>query len=687
MPLLAVVVVAIAVVFSAAPAVAGLATEPVASQLTRAIGLTATERRAITITSISAAGDDSLGLIVTATFAGDLDTQLGQGGLEHGRLALALLRSGSARPTGQLVSEGGGATTTSLTLIDRRGRQRASKHESFELFTPDRNVRTAAARGVQVIRDRQEFVVYVPAARLAAVDRISLEVFAGRPKPVELVALSLDTTKLTCPQLAKLQARLAALRSQLTAEARAPKHAGAVLSAAIDTERLAAPLHETVERVARLDAEIATVSRLLDRAAAPIKACNSPPPQPPQPSAPTTSAPVLPPPIQVTQTDSALSQQMAPQPTLTASSAPPPGVPIIEVNDEVGYQKFSGVGAAMTDSSASLIYNDLSPDERLTLIQNLFGASGIHLNFLRVPMGASDFTVSPNPYTYDDVASGQTDPNLAQFSIDHDLAYIIPTLQLVKSVNPGLEILANPWSPPAWMKANDSLANTNDSGTLLTSAYGPLANYFVKLIQAYDTSGVPIDAITPQNEPRTSGSGTAYPGLTLPEPDEASFISEDLAPALAAAHLSTKIYGNDLSWDQLAYASALTTGPAANDLSGIAWHCYFGSPTVMSQLHQSDPGLDQIENECSPELRNFGTPELLISTLRNWASVVALWNVALDPSGGPKEPNNGCPTCTGVVTINESTQTVTYSNEYYQLGQVSAFVQPGATRVDSDSYV
>jgi glucosylceramidase len=696
MLLLAVVVAAIAVVFSAAPAIAGLVTQPGPKPLARATGLTATERRAITLTSVSAAGDDSLGLILTARFAGGVDTQLGQGRLEHGLLALTLLRSGSARPAGQLVSEGGGSTTTRLTFLERRGRHRVLRHETFELFTPDRNVRTAAAQGVQVIRDRQEFVFYVPAGKLAAVNKISLEVFVERAKPVELATLSVDTTKLTCPQLAKLHASLAALRSQLNAAARAQKDADAVLSAAIDKAQLTTPLHETAERIAHLDAEIATVSRLLDRAGARINACNSPPPpKTPQPTATTASAPTPsprpppppPPPVQVTQTDPALSQQMAPEPTITSSSTPPTGVPIIDVNNQVQYQKFSGIGAAMTDSSASLIYNDLSQDDRLTLMQNLFGSSGIHLNFLRVPMGASDFTVSADPYTYDDVPSGQTDPNLSQFSINHDLAYIIPTLQLVKSVNPGLEILANPWSPPAWMKANDSLDNTNDSGTLLTSAYGPLANYFVKVIQAYESNGVPIDAITPQNEPRTSGSGTSYPGLTLPEPNEASFISADLAPALAAAHLSTKIYGNDLSWDQLTYASGLTTSSAANDLSGIAWHCYFGSPTVMSQLHQSDPGLDQIEDECSPELRSFGTPELLISTLRNWASVVALWNVALDPSGGPKETNNGCPTCTGVVTINESTQTVTYSNEYYQLGQVSAFVSPGATRVDSQSFV
>jgi glucosylceramidase len=107
----------------------------------------------------------------------------------------------------------------------------------------------------------------------------------------------------------------------------------------------------------------------------------------------------------------------------------------------------------------------------------------------------------------------------------------------------------------------------------------------------------------------------------------------------------------------------------------------------MTQLHQTDPGLDQIVDECSPEIRAFGTPEFLISTLRNWASTVAVWSVALDPNGGPIQPGNNCGGCRGLVTIDEQSHTMTMRNEYYQLGQVSSFVQPGAQRIDSPNFV
>ncbi|MBV9804688.1 MAG: hypothetical protein JO130_15915, partial [Solirubrobacterales bacterium] len=402
-----------------------------------------------------------------------------------------------------------------------------------------------------------------------------------------------------------------------------------------------------------------------------------------------TPTPVQPPPpVSVVQTDTALSQQLTPQPGLSFTTTPPAGEPLIDVNDQLAYQRFGGLGAAITDSAAWLIYDELSAADRATLMQELFGASGIHLNFLRIAMGASGAMTVGAPYSYDDQPSGQSDPTLAGFSILHDQSYIIPALQQALSINPGLEILANPWSPPGWMKSNDSLGNQNDSGTLIGSDYQPLADYFVKVIQAYAAQGVPIDAITPQNEPRTTGSGTSYPGLTFPESDEAQFIAQDLAPALHNAGLHTKIYGNDLSWDSTAYADGLVADTnAAPDLAGIAWHCYFGSPNVMTQLEQSAPGVDQIVDECSPEIRGFGTPEFLISALRNWASVVSVWTAATDPSGGPIQSGNDCGGCRGLVTIDENAHTATLRTEYYQLGQVSAFVQPGAQRIDSQSFV
>jgi glucosylceramidase len=364
------------------------------------------------------------------------------------------------------------------------------------------------------------------------------------------------------------------------------------------------------------------------------------------------------------------------------------GDPVINVNAGVRYQRVNGFGAAMTDTSAWLIERQVPAVARRTLMEELFGAGGIHLNFVRVPMGASDFTRDGQPYTYDDMPAGASDPSLRHFSIAHDRAYVLPALRQALAENRQAELLASPWTPPAWMKANRSLGNTGDRGTLLASALRPWARYFVSFLNAYARAGVPIAAITPQNEP---GTPTLYPGLNLPAGTEASWIAHDLAPALAAAGLRPRLYGGDLGWGPHhdAYIRTDIFGPAGGALSGISWHCYFGAPGVMSTLRRAAPGLDEIVDECSPGLITpTPTPEIVIGSLRNWASTVALWNLALDPSGGPVQmPNHGCPGCIGLARIDEGSGAVSLTPAYYQLGQASAFIAHGAQRIAATHFV
>ena len=408
--------------------------------------------------------------------------------------------------------------------------------------------------------------------------------------------------------------------------------------------------------------------------------------------------------VEVIQTSETGSQRLTRLRDLTFGTSQPRGVPVINVDDRIRYQRITGFGAAMTDTSAWLLRDGLSSAARAAVLGDLFSVGGIHLNFLRVPMGASDFTKDGRPYSYDDLPPGRTDPRLLHFSMVHDEAYIVPALRQVLAINPHVEILADPWSPPAWMKANQSLGNQANRGVLLNSAYAPLARYFVKFIQAYARLGIPIASITPQNEPTNP---TLYPGLDLDSASEAKLITHYLLPTLHGAGLHPTIYGGDVGVDADAapyasvidgervelqsgrdYVTTLVGGGAVSALTGIAWHCYFGSPTVMSALHLVARRLDEIVDECSPAITPFSISELVISSMRNWASVVALWNLALDPHHGPVQPpNHGCPSCTGVVTVDEHRHTVSFSPAFFQLGQASAFVQPGAHRIKSEHFV
>jgi glucosylceramidase len=390
--------------------------------------------------------------------------------------------------------------------------------------------------------------------------------------------------------------------------------------------------------------------------------------------------------VEVVETTSNLKEAMTRLADVQFSSkAPTKGIDQIQVNPNVTYQRIEGFGGALTDTSAWEIWEKTTPTDRNELMDELFAHSGLHLNFIRVPMGATDFTATETPYSYDDMPPGKSDPSLSHFSIAHDQTYIIPLLKQMLAIDPGVELLANPWSPPGWMKSNDSLGNVKDKGYLLRSDYGVLAQYFVKFLQAYKAAGVPIDAITPANEPSTP---TIYPGLNLSETAEAALIQSDLAPALAAAKLHVRIYGNDLglSPGSVGYAQYLPKSAAGGDLSGIAWHCYHGSPDAITTEHQLFPRLDEIVDECSPGL----TPsisETLISSLRNWASAVVFFNLALNPERGPVQPpNHGCPPCTAESTVYPDGHFDLNLN-FYELGQASHFIDRGAVRISTQNYV
>jgi glucosylceramidase len=114
----------------------------------------------------------------------------------------------------------------------------------------------------------------------------------------------------------------------------------------------------------------------------------------------------------------------------------------------------------------------------------------------------------------------------------------------------------------------------------------------------------------------------------------------------------------------------------------------------MTALHDQFPSKDIYFTECSgsesadpastfSDTLKWHARNLTIGATRNWAKTVVNWNVALDPAGGPHV--GGCTGCTGVLTV-AADGTVTRNAEYYTLGHLARFVQPGAVRIASTSF-
>jgi len=331
---------------------------------------------------------------------------------------------------------------------------------------------------------------------------------------------------------------------------------------------------------------------------------------------------------------------------------------------------------------------------------------GLGISVLRIAMGVSDFSMSygPGNVTYADTPG---DWALAHFSTDHDDVYILPVLRQARLLNPGLKIIASPWTAPVWLKDPPGrIPDQIGGGTLLDTeqAYDTYAAYFVRFVQDYVRKGVPVDYITLQNEPGHGGCGT-MPCMLLPVAAEAR-LAVLVGKKLAAAGLgnATRILGYDHNWGNGGHPSqpgpeypiALLNNTTADAfVAGVAWHCYGGAVTAQTPVHNLFPTKEAHLTECSggtwsgPWASNFvnNMQQLLIGNANNWGQSTLFWNMALDEHAGPHCQGGACCTgCRGVITVPNNASTVadvTRNVEFYSLAHLSALVTQGSQRIET----
>ena len=361
-----------------------------------------------------------------------------------------------------------------------------------------------------------------------------------------------------------------------------------------------------------------------------------------------------------------------------------PAAAQIDVDASQRFQRIVGFGASITDASAWLIHQRLNATQRDALMQELFGRGPGQLgfSFTRLTIGASDF--SRQHYSLDDRPAGQDDLPLAHFSLGPQREDVLPVVKQALAINPALQVMASPWSAPGWMKTSDSLIQ----GSLRPDRYDAFSRYLVRYVDTMAAEGVPIFALTLQNEPHFEPKD--YPGMRLEPAARAAVIGRHLGPLLQQRGLKTQIIEWDHNWDvPLAPLSVLGDAQARPFVAGVAWHCYAGVVEVQATVRDAFPDKDAWFTECSggewkphwPETLPWLMRHIVIGSTRGWARGVLMWNLALDEKHGPHL--GGCSDCRGVVTIDSASGAVTRNMEYYVLGHASRFVRPGAQRIAS----
>jgi len=372
---------------------------------------------------------------------------------------------------------------------------------------------------------------------------------------------------------------------------------------------------------------------------------------------------------------------------------------IIKVNPEKKFQTIDGMGSSFEPATC---YNLslLKPETRReTLVALLDPEKGIGMNQMRICIGTPDFTGDPW-YSYCDNDSTGPDPELSHFSIEKDKKYIIPVLKEALLVNPDLRYFASPWSPPAWMKTSGSLIG----GTLKPEYYDAYASYFVRFVRAYEAEGIPVFAVTIQNEPgvdRAQGSSKwHYPSCLWTAEKEKEFIGKHLGPAFRKAGLKTEIWCYDHNFNinpvtdgskvfmkekpgdaGIGYPRTILSDPtAATYVNAMAFHGYVGKPEGMSRIHNEFPLVPVRFTEGSV----FGLKGAveLIDILKNYASSYNAWVTMLDEK---QKPNNGPFTASRtIIERNSATNDVIINFDYYIYGHFMKFIKPGSVRISSE---
>ena len=358
------------------------------------------------------------------------------------------------------------------------------------------------------------------------------------------------------------------------------------------------------------------------------------------------------------------------------------------VEPDITFQKFMGIGGAITDASAE-VFAKLSKEKQQELLDAYYTSDkGIGYSLLRTTIHSSDFGSGSHTY----IKEGDRD--LKTFSIEPDRKYRIPMLKrAIETAGGKLLTYVAPWSPPAFMKNTNNMLK---GGVLLPEFYKEWANYYAKFIKAYEKEGIPIWGTSTQNEPLATQT---WESCLYTAEGERDFIKNYLGPTLKKEGLGDK---KIVIWDHnrdLMYhrANVIYSDPEASKyVWGLGFHWY-ETWTGASQnfdnvkkVQESYPDknlmftegclekFDATKYQFWPNAERYGIA--MINDFNNGTTAWTDWNILLDQHGGPNHVGNFC---FAPIHADTNTGELIYTPSYYYIGHFSKFIKVNAKRVSS----
>lgn len=353
---------------------------------------------------------------------------------------------------------------------------------------------------------------------------------------------------------------------------------------------------------------------------------------------------------------------------------------VLNIYPEIKYQKMLGFGGAITESVGTIL-NQIPKELANEVMDLYFGDQGIGYRFVRSHLDSCDFALG----NYSAVEDGE-DANLTTFSIGRDETNIIPHIKAAYSkARSQLSVMLSPWSPPAFMKTNQS---KNGGGKLKKEYYELWANYICKYIKEYQKQGIMVDMITIQNEPNAVQT---WDSCTYTSDEEREFLQYFLYPELKRQGLvDIKVFIWDHNKERLyERARDIITDETDKMVDGLAFHWYSGDHfDALKLVREQYPNKLMVFTEgCieysrldkSAQLQNaqmYGHD--IIGNLNNGMNLFFDWNIVLNEEGGPNHVGNYCE---APIICDIKNQKLIKKLSFYYIEHFSRFIKSGAVRI------
>ena len=360
---------------------------------------------------------------------------------------------------------------------------------------------------------------------------------------------------------------------------------------------------------------------------------------------------------------------------------------LVETNKEASmildtsktFQEMIGFGGAFTESAAYNLIR-INKEKREEAIKAYFDKEeGLGYSIGRVSIHGCDFSL--NSYTYID----EGDKELETFDISRDKEWVIPLIKDAEKVaGEPIQLLASPWSPPAFMKDNNSMIF---GGKLLPQFRDSWAKYYVKFIEEYRKAECTIWGITVQNEP---AAVQRWDSCIYTAEEERDFVRDHLGPVMqnsSAKDVKILIWDHNRDIMVERAKTVLEDKEAAKYVWGTGFHWYVSEAFEnVGTVHDMFPDKGLLFTEGCQEggvhMNSWDTGERyarnMIGDFNNWCQGYIDWNLFLDNTGGPNHVNN---LCDAPIIVDIFPQNLIKQSSYYYVGHFSKYVRPGSFRI------